>query len=140
MLQLAYWSRVKWDFARWPNFTPHELACHCCGEMCIWPEALDAIERLRRAVGAPLVINSGHRCALHNARVGGAPLSLHKRLAFDVALAGHNPSHLEHAAHASGFRGFGYGQTFLHLDTRVHAARWFYGKRSKAKWASLGIS
>jgi zinc D-Ala-D-Ala carboxypeptidase len=139
MLQLEHWSRVRWDPARWPHFAPRELACHCCGEMCVWPEALDAIERLRRAMEAPLVINSGHRCALHNARVGGAPLSLHKQLAFDVALGGHEPDQLERAAHASGFRGFGYGNTFLHLDTRVHAARWFYGNRSKAKWASLGI-
>jgi zinc D-Ala-D-Ala carboxypeptidase len=49
-------------------------------------------------LNAPLVINSGHRCALHNARVGGAPLSLHKRLAFDVALSGHDPPLLATAA------------------------------------------
>lgn len=136
---LTHWSRVEWDSARWPHFTPHELACHCCGEMCVWPEALDAIEALRRAMAAPLVITSGHRCALHNARVGGAPLSLHKQLAFDVALAPHDPAQLAHAAHRSGFCGFGYGQTFLHLDTRARPARWFYGNRSKTKWASLGI-
>ena len=85
-------------------------------------------------MNAPLRINSGHRCALHNARVGGAPLSLHKKLAFDVALAGHDPAQLAAAARASGFRGFGFRQTFLHLDTRVRPAHWFYGERSKAKW------
>jgi hypothetical protein len=139
MHQLMHWSRVIWDCARWPHFSPRELACHCCGEMCVWPEALDAIERLRRALDSPLTINSGHRCALHNARVGGAPLSLHKQLAFDMALVAHDPARLERAAHASGFRGFGYGQNFLHLDTRGTPARWFYGNRSKVKWASLGI-
>lgn len=139
MLELAHWSRVEWDSARWPHFTPRELACHCCGEMCVWPEALDAIERLRRAMNAPLSIDSAHRCAAHNARVGGAPHSMHLQLAFDVALAGHDPFALERAAHQSGFRGFGYGQSFLHLDTRAHPARWFYGDRSKSKWASLGI-
>jgi hypothetical protein len=139
MLQLLHWSRAEWDCARWPHFTPQELACHCCGEMCLWPEALDAIQGLRRALNAPLVINSGHRCALHNASVGGAPLSLHKQLAFDVALASHDPARVARAARASGFRGFGYGQSFLHLDTRARSARWFYGNRSKAKWASLGI-
>ena len=137
MMQTAHWSRVEWDSARWPHFTARELACHCCGEMCVWPDALDAIERLRRAMNAPLTINSGHRCALHNAR--GAPLSMHKQLAFDVELARHDPGQLERAAHESGFRGFGYGQSFLHLDTRDHQARWFYGDRSKRKWASLGI-
>ncbi|HEX3653711.1 MAG TPA: D-Ala-D-Ala carboxypeptidase family metallohydrolase [Rhizomicrobium sp.] len=139
MFKLAHFSRVEWDSARWPHFSPHELACHCCGEMCVWPQALDAIECLRRTMNAPLVIDSGHRCALHNARVGGAPLSLHKQLAFDVALSGHDPARLEHAAHESGFRGFGYGQSFLHLDTRARTARWFYGNRSKSKWASLDI-
>ncbi|MBV8800491.1 MAG: hypothetical protein JO208_11880 [Alphaproteobacteria bacterium] len=138
-MQVAHWSRVEWDCGRWPHFSAHELACHCCGEMCIWPEALDAIEALRRAPASPLAITSGHRCAIHNARVGGAPLSLHKQLAFDVALAGHDPAQFAHAAHACGFRGFGYGQSFLHLDTRAKPARWFYGNRSKAKWASLGI-
>ena len=139
MFQLAHWSRVEWDSARWPHFTPHELACHCCGEMCVSPDALDALERLHVAMNAPLVVNSGHRCALHHVRVGGAPLSQHKQLAFDISVAGHDAAQLARAARDSGFRGFGYGQTFLHLDTRAHPARWFYGNRSKSKWASLGI-
>ncbi|HEX4532813.1 MAG TPA: D-Ala-D-Ala carboxypeptidase family metallohydrolase [Rhizomicrobium sp.] len=133
-------AQAPWDAQRWPNFTARELSCRHCGEVCIWPQALDAIERLRTAMDSPLVINSGHRCAIHNARVGGAPLSLHKQLAFDVALAGRDPATLAAKARASGFRGFGYGNTFLHLDTRQRPARWFYGERSKTKWASLGIS
>ena len=128
---------APWDVQRWPHFSAHEIACPCCREAYVWPEALDALEALRAAVNAPLHINSGHRCALHNARVGGAPLSLHKRLAFDIALAGHDPVALATAAHAAGFTGFGFGQTFLHLDTLPHAAHWFYGERSKAKWISL---
>jgi hypothetical protein len=124
----------------WPHFTPKELACPCCGEVCVRPDALDALERLRAALDAPLHVNSGHRCALHNARVGGAPLSQHKTLAFDVSLFGHDPARLFEAARASGFRGFGFGQTFLHLDTRAHPAHWFYGQRSKAKWTFLATS
>ena len=133
-------ASAPWDAARWPQFTPREIACRCCGELCIWPEALDALTRLRTSIAAPLRIDSGHRCALHNARVGGAPLSLHKRLAFDLALGAHDPVRLAAAARASGFTGFGFGQTFLHLDTRAHPAHWFYGQRSKAKWTSLGLS
>jgi zinc D-Ala-D-Ala carboxypeptidase len=127
-------------WARWPHFASTDIACRCCGEIFIWPEALDALERLRVALNAPLHIDSGHRCALHNARVGGAPLSLHKKLAFDIALAGHDPAHLAQLARANGFTGFGFGQTFLHLDIRAHRAHWFYGQRSKTKWTSLGIS
>jgi len=130
----------SWDFERWPHFAPGEIACPCCGEIHIWPDALDALERLRVAMNAPLHIDSGHRCLLHNARVGGAPLSLHKKLAFDIALRQHDPRALAAAAHAVGFTGFGFGQSFLHLDIRAHSAHWFYGKRSKDKWTSLGIS
>jgi zinc D-Ala-D-Ala carboxypeptidase len=130
----------SWDFERWPHFAPREIACPCCGEIHIWPDALDALERLHAAMNAPLHIDSGHRCLLHNARVGGAPLSLHKKLAFDIALRQHDPRALASAAHAVGFTGFGFGQTFLHLDIRAHSAHWFYGKRSKDKWTSLGIS
>jgi hypothetical protein len=126
-----------WDTARWPHFSPRKIACPCCGEVVIWPEALDALERLRAAMDAPLVITSGHRCALHNARVGGAPLSLHKKLAFDVALAAHDPARLFALARTAGFSGFGFGQTFLHLDTRARPARWFYGSRSRSQWTSV---
>lgn len=140
------WRSAPWDASRWPNFSARELACPCCGELCVVPRALDAIQALRRAMAAPLTINSGHRCALHNARVGGAPLSQHKTLAFDVALAGHDPMALEKAARAAGFAGFGYGRTFLHLDMRPRApwrtqpAFWFYGPASIAKWAALGLT
>lgn len=129
-----------WNIARWPHFKPADIACRCCGEIFVWPGALDALERLRTAIAAPLHITSGHRCALHNAHVGGAPLSMHKKLAFDIALERHDPRRLAQLADESGFTGFGFGQTFLHLDIRAHRAHWFYGTRSKAKWTSLGIS
>jgi zinc D-Ala-D-Ala carboxypeptidase len=132
-------SACAWDALRWPHFSPREIACPCCGELYIWPEALDALERLRTAMAAPLRINSGHRCALHNVRVGGAPLSLHKKLAFDIALGAHDPPALAQCARESGFTGFGFGRTFLHLDTRAQRAHWFYGTRSREKWTSLGI-
>jgi len=133
-------TSVLLDGSRRADFTAAQLACPCCGETHVWPEALDALERLCAGMIAPLHLNSAHRCALHNARVGGAPLSLHKKLAFDVALAGHDPARLLDEARKAGFRGFGFGQTFLHLDTRARPAHWFYGERSKAKWTSLGVS
>ncbi len=133
------WRSAPWDASRWPNFSARELACPCCGELCVVPRALDAVQRLRTAMAAPLLIDSGHRCALHNARVGGAPLSQHKSLAFDVALAAHDPMALHAQARAAGFTGFGYANSFLHLDTRARPAHWFYGKRSIAKWTSLGL-
>jgi zinc D-Ala-D-Ala carboxypeptidase len=126
-----------WEAARWPHFIARDIACRCCGEVFVDPDALDALERLRVALGRPLAITSAHRCALHNARVGGAPLSRHKRLAFDIALSGHDPARLVAAARRAGFTGFGFGQSFLHLDTRARAAHWFYGQRSKTQWTSV---
>lgn len=136
---LGPWPHAPWDASRWPNFSPRELACPCCGEIDVREDALDAIQRLRHAMGAPLIIDSGHRCAIHNAMVGGAPLSQHKALAFDVRLYGHDPMALRAHARAVGFRGFGYGNSFLHLDVRARPAHWFYGKRSIEKWTSLGL-
>lgn len=136
---LGPWREAPWDASRWPDFTARELACKHCGETAVWPEALDAIQRLRDAIAAPLVITSGHRCAIWNATVGGAPLSMHKKLAFDVALARHDPMRLETLARDVGFMGFGYGLTFLHLDTRPRPAHWFYGAASIRKWRTLGL-
>lgn len=130
-------ARAPWDALRWPHFARREIACPCCGELAILPGALDALERLRAALHAPLHLTSAHRCALHNARVGGAPLSQHKRLAFDIALRGHDPARLVVAARASGFTGFGYGLSFLHLDGRARPAHWFYGQRSIQQWTSV---
>jgi hypothetical protein len=124
------------DNWRWPCVAPGDIACRCCGETFSDPAALDALERLAETLGEKLIVTSGHRCARHNARVGGAPLSMHKRLAFDIALAGHDRAHLLAAARAAGFTGFGFGQTFLHLDTRARPAHWFYGQRSKDSWTS----
>lgn len=137
---LGPWADAPWDAARWPDFTAHELSCPHCGEMYVWPEALDAIQRLRDAMGEPLVINSGHRCAIWNALVGGAPLSMHKKLAFDVRLANRDPWRLRKLALEAGFTGFGYGNTFLHLDTRARHAHWFYGPASIRKWQAVGLA
>ena len=128
---------MLWNASRWPHFSPAQIACRCCGEMVILPPTLDALEALQTALGEALVITSAHRCALHNARVGGAPLSQHKQLAFDIALAGHDRARLLAAARAAGFSGFGFGQTFLHLDTRARPGHWFYGQRSKEQWTSV---
>lgn len=121
-------SRASW---RWPHFTPKELACRCGGRGCrgaYWHDAefLDALEALRAEVARPLRINSGHRCAIWNEAVGGAPRSQHRRLAVDIALKGHDRERLIAAAEKFGFTGIGIGPTFLHLDRREPPARWIY--------------
>ncbi|MBV9571431.1 MAG: hypothetical protein JO056_09345 [Alphaproteobacteria bacterium] len=141
MIHTAHWSRVEWDSARWPHFTPRELSCHCCGEMHVDAQALDALERLRRLLEGPVTVASGHRCARHNAEVGGAAHSVHLQLAFDIALGPHARRPLLNAAREAGFLRFGLMRHALHCDTHPvdahHAALWTYGPESRRLWAGL---
>lgn len=123
---------------RWPHFKPAELNCRCGGRYCAgeyWhdPEFLDALETMREKIRRPLIVASGHRCALWNAAVGGAPLSRHKTIAADLVLAGQDRHRLLRAAEIAGFTGFGLGATFLHIDRRATPARWFY-PGSETQW------
>jgi len=121
---------VDWP---WDNFTPHEIACKHCGQVYYWPGFMDRLQALRDEVGKPIRIKSAHRCRIHNARVGGAPLSQHLRIAVDVDLKGHNRTEFARKARKVGFTGFGFYQSFLHLDLG-RLRHWFGGKRSKKSW------
>lgn len=115
----------------WPHFRPDELACKCAARGCrgeYWhdPAFLDALEALRAIVRRPIRINSGHRCAVRNALVRGAPRSRHRRLAVDVDLRGHDRHAFYNAAKACGFTGIGRGRTYIHLDRRPIPAEWTY--------------
>ncbi|WP_332772924.1 D-Ala-D-Ala carboxypeptidase family metallohydrolase [Phenylobacterium sp.] len=124
---------------RWPHFTARELACKCgrwCeGSYVHQPAFLDNLEVLRQAIGRALKINSGHRCPLHNANVGGAPLSQHKAIAADISLRGHDPVQLARYAAGVGFTGLGFGRTFLHVDMRFARAAFHY-PGGKAAWTA----
>lgn len=134
------WPASKpWDAVRWPHFTPAELSCKCgkrfCGgEYVHDPEFLDALEKLREAMAGPIVINSGHRCAEHNRREGGAKNSQHLVLAADVRIDPHDRHKLRAEAEALGFNGIGLGLTFLHIDRRARPAVWGYGPASARAW------
>ena len=122
---------------RWLHFTPRELACHCGGRFCrgeYWHDDafLEALEALRADAGRPLAINSGHRCELWNAHVGGAARSMHRTIAVDVSLTGHDRHALLAAAKRQGFTGLGLAKNFLHLDRRSQPARWFYSGSAEA--------
>lgn len=106
----------------WKNFSPSEVACKD-GSIMIDTDAMDALQALRDAMGAPLRINSAYRSPAHNAKVGGAPRSYHMQaMAFDIRIDGHDPHELERKALECGFRGVGryhgpkYPDPFLHVD------------------------
>lgn len=125
-----------------PHFRWDELRCRGCDGSCrysrggrplvhVAERALDRLEGLRQALGRPLHVTSASRCPLHNARVGGAPLSRHRateRLqssAFDILLADVPRAVLVAAAEAAGFGGIGINyRSFVHVDDRGYRARW----------------
>ncbi|MDI7774984.1 D-Ala-D-Ala carboxypeptidase family metallohydrolase [Asticcacaulis sp. EMRT-3] len=145
--QVSDFDATGWQ---WPHFTPHELSCRCgkfcAGEYYHDPAFLDALEAMRTRLGQPLTINSGRRCPLHNAAVGGAPLSQHRvALAVDINVAGWGDrarGSLLKEALAEGFTGFGYGTHFLHLDRRhltpprTRPAQWDYANGGMKTWTS----
>ena len=59
------------------NFKVSEFACHCCGKNKIDQKVIDMCQKIRDALGVPVRVNSGYRCATHNAKVGGVKGSKH---------------------------------------------------------------
>lgn len=124
------------DPTRWPDFTAAEICCSHCGELYVDPDALSAIQRMRDTLGEPLTLNSAHRCAVHNAEVGGKPNSMHLKLAFDVALEKHDPWAFFTAALKAGFTGIGFDRQYLHLDLGP-TRRWHYTPVAAEFWSKV---
>lgn len=112
---------VMW---KWKYFTPAEIACRGTGKLLVDEEAMNALQKARELMGKPFVINSAYRSPEHNKRIGGAPLSRHvKGQAFDIATRRNGKllfdrKELFQACLKAGFRGFGFYENFLHVDTR----------------------
>ncbi len=119
----------RFDGWRWPHFAPRELACRHCGEVRVEEDLLDGLETMRAEYGRPMRITSAYRCPIHNARVGGAPMSRHKLgQAADVAVSPADREAVLFAAEAAAFGGLGFYSTFLHVDigpARSWGRRWF---------------
>lgn len=111
----SHWRDYKGDW-RWPNFSPAELSCRHCGELYVCEKTMDALQAVREKVARPIIVNSGHRCVTYNKTVGGAAASQHLKLAIDIQAAGQDRKALLAACEAAGFQGFGFYQTFLHVD------------------------
>ncbi len=113
-----HYDQVPLASWRWPHFAPREIASKGDGSILIHEASLDRLEHARQLMGQPLIILSAYRDPIHNAEVGGAPLSMHKQgRAFDIRIAGLDKWQLHNACQKAGFTGFGFYQTFLHVDT-----------------------
>lgn len=116
-----------------PNFRATEFYCnHCAKPHPTNPTppytVLAWLENIRANYGgAPISVNSGYRCPIHNSNVGGAKNSYHlKGMAVDFSVKGIEPSVV--SAYASDLigneGGVGSYSSFTHIDNRGHASRW----------------
>lgn len=107
----------------WPykSFTKKEVACKHCGEFYYDQESMDALQELRDAWGKPIVLDCGHRCPVHNAKVGGVESSQHLKIAFDCVCPADEQEAFIEAAKQAGFRGVGRypSRGFVHLDMGI---------------------
>lgn len=92
-----------------------------------------ALEPLRRAWGAPLVVVSGYRTHEYNRLVGGAPLSQHRMATaadirpvvaspLEISRLGALVENMIRDGRLPALGGFGSYPTFLHLDVRAKKA------------------
>jgi zinc D-Ala-D-Ala carboxypeptidase len=126
----AHWKLVPRTWSAWPwkYFTPRELACKGTGKLKINFKFMDCMDILRSRFGRPISLLSAYRSPYHNARVGGAPLSRHLYAdAGDIPIIGMDKFLIERIARETGFTGFGYYRTFLHVDLgrkRTWGGKW----------------
>ena len=106
------------------HFDEREFACACCGEVVVEPGLVDVLEDVRRHFGKPVTVQSGYRCAAHNADVGGATYSQHLYgKAADIVVKDTDPSEVQDylREHAGGLGSY---TSFTHVDVRGYTARW----------------
>lgn len=128
-----HYKEVDLKYWNYKYFKPKEIASKGDGSLLVNIDALTRLDILRELIGKPLYITSGYRDPLHNARVGGVPYSMHKfGKAFDISIKNVDKFKLESLARLVGFTGFGYYQTFLHVDTG--RPRWWGIKARKKYW------
>jgi len=116
------------------NFPAAELRCKC--QFCkgdkpnnVDPDALLLLQTIRDTVGFPMHLSSAYRCADHPAESRkDTPGQHNKGVAFDVSIsAGWKRMAIMQAAFDVGISGFGWANTFVHVDFRESRATcWSY--------------
>jgi zinc D-Ala-D-Ala carboxypeptidase len=111
--------RMKADleFWRWPNFRPEEFACQHCGAHGMDEDTLDRLQQLRLWYQAPIIINSGYRCAKHPIEAAKPRVGSHAMgRAADIRATVQEQRKLRPLAVKAGFTGFGSAKSYLHVD------------------------
>lgn len=132
------------------HFRVSEFACRgqgCCHKVRIDEALVAQLQKIRDHFGKPVIINSGYRCEVHNARVGGTAGSRHLMgMAADIAVQGVAPAEVAKYAESIGILGIGLYETagdgyFVHVDTRPVKSFW-YGQRQayRAGFGGYGLT
>ncbi len=104
------------------HFTGEEFKCKDGAEEYLYcPNLIEVLEKIRKCLNAPVIINSGYRTPEWNAKVGGAKCSYHmKGMAADIVVKGHTPKEVAKIAseimknHGGVIR----YTNFVHVDVR----------------------
>ena len=101
-------------------FKPEEFMCLCgdCGKYQIEDELATKLDQAREIAGVPFKINSGVRCAKHNADIGGVKGSSHlSGKAADIrADTGNKYYAILKGLIGAGFTRIGLGKRYIHVD------------------------
>lgn len=104
------------------HFTGKEFRCKDGTEEFLFsPNLIEVLEKIRKLVNSPVIINSGYRTPEWNAKVGGAKCSYHmKGMAADIVVKGHTTKEIAKIAdeimksHGGVIR----YTNFVHVDVR----------------------
>ena len=118
------------------NFKIEEFSCPCCGRADMDEDFLWKLDFAWTLASVPFVVTSGFRCPKHNKRVGGSSTSSHmKGLAADIAVPDdHSRFRIIWGLIHAGFKRFGNGNGFIHIDADPDKNReraWTYYKGAK---------
>ena len=110
------------------HFNREEFQCKCgCGSSTVDAELIRVLEDLRVFYRKRIFINSGHRCNVHNKKIGGAENSLHLcGKAADIVVECVKPANVFRVLNAKYPCQYGIGnyKTFTHIDVRTTKKRW----------------
>lgn len=113
-----------------PHFRAREFDCRgvgCCKQTQVDMQLVAYLQTIRDHFGKPVFIESGYRCAAHNASIpNAAPKSKHMDgLAVDIVVDGVRPLEVARYAETIGVKGIGLYDDFVHIDTREAKAFWY---------------
>lgn len=111
------------------NFRLDEFKCKCgkCDPILVDDDLVTWLQKIRDHFGRSVNINSGYRCAAHNAspKVGGSKSSHHvKGMAADIRVEGILPSEVARYAESIGIQRIGLYDNFVHIGSGTEKKFW----------------